>query len=265
MSTKPTEFVPGKGASMNAAIHRDFTIGVLMIDSLSLKIPGSMASDATFPLPMRRRRVSGAGAREVLRGGYGTRDAFVAAARELEAAGVGLITTNCGFLVKFQRDIAAAVTVPVVASPLLLAPLLGRFLPAGRRLGILTYDSRDLADDVLGAAGIDRQSVAIAGVEDCPAWQILWEYDGEPDLPVMERELLDLGRSLQRANPDLGAILLECAAMPPFAGVLREALGLPIYDIRNAVDLALQGLPTPTGRQLPADATMLEPSYAAET
>ena len=36
------------------------------------------------------------------------------------------ITTNCGFLAKFQREIAAAVTVPVFTSSLMLVPMVHR-------------------------------------------------------------------------------------------------------------------------------------------
>lgn len=245
-----------------------FSLGVLMLDSLSLQLPGSMASDATFAVPMIRRRVIGSGAREVLRGGYQALEPFVAAARELDRQNVGLITTNCGFLVKFQDHIAAAVSVPVVASPLLLVPLLSRLLPGGKRLGILTYDSRDLSDDVLRAAGInrDRLPLAIAGVEGCQSWQILWEKDGEPDYAAMEDELLVLGRMLLRNNPDVGAFVLECAAMPPFAEMLRDSLGLPVYDIRDAVEMAMRGLPGRAGLpRSPATTDMLNSSFAADT
>ena len=55
--------------------------------------------------------------------------AFVEGARALEREGVGAVTTNCGFLVKYQRELAAAVAVPVFSSSLLLVPLVHRVLP----------------------------------------------------------------------------------------------------------------------------------------
>src|SRR5438552_3250101 len=62
----------------------------------------------------------------------------VAGARELERGGVRAITTNCGFLAMFQRELAAAVSVPVFTSSLMLVPLVSRMLGPDRRVGILT-------------------------------------------------------------------------------------------------------------------------------
>jgi hypothetical protein len=62
---------------------------------------------------------------------------------------VGAITTSCGFLVKFQRELAAAVSVPVFTSSLLLVPFVHRLLAPGRRIGILTVVT--LAHNALAA------------------------------------------------------------------------------------------------------------------
>src|SRR6266480_815142 len=91
-----------------------FTVGILMLDTRFPRIPGDMGNAATFPFPVRYHRVAGAVPDLVVRrGAEGLLPAFVDGARQLEREGVGAITTNCGFLIKFQRDLAAAVKVPV--------------------------------------------------------------------------------------------------------------------------------------------------------
>src|SRR6267378_3924189 len=86
-------------------------------------IPGDMGNAATFPFPVRYQRVTGADPDLVVRrGAAGLLPNFVEGARQLESEGVGAITTNCGFLVKFQRELAASVAVPVFTSSLLLVP-----------------------------------------------------------------------------------------------------------------------------------------------
>src|SRR5216110_1299577 len=98
-----------------------FTVGILMLDTRFPRIPGDMGNAGTFPFPVRYHRVQGAGPDLVVRrGAEGLLPAFVDGARQLEREGVGAITTNCGFLIKFQRDLAAAVKVPVFTSSLLL-------------------------------------------------------------------------------------------------------------------------------------------------
>ena len=38
-------------------------------------------------------------------------------------------------------------------------------------------------------------------------------------------------------HDDIGAIVLECTNMPPYAAALRDALGLPVFDIYSLISL----------------------------
>src|SRR5687767_12146543 len=132
-----------------------FSVGILMLDTRFPRIPGDMGNATTFPFPVRYHRVAGASPDRVVRGGAtGLLPAFVEGARALEREGVGAITTNCGFLVKFQRDLAASVSVPVFTSSLLVVPLVHRMLPPGRRVGVLTVNAATLTREHLDGAGI---------------------------------------------------------------------------------------------------------------
>src|SRR5881409_4341223 len=142
------------------------TVGILMLDTRFPRISGDMGNAATFPFPVRYHRVSGADPDLVVRrGAEGLLPAFVDGARALEGEGVGAITTNCGFLVKYQQALAAAVRVPVFTSSLLLVPLVHRLLPAGRRVGIMTVNSAGLTPEHFAGAGIGDIPVAVAGME----------------------------------------------------------------------------------------------------
>ena len=65
------------------------------------------------------------------------------------------ITTICGFLSLYQREISAHVGVPVAASSLMQIPLIERTLPSGKRVGILTVSAGNLSKEHLLAAGAD--------------------------------------------------------------------------------------------------------------
>ena len=85
-----------------------------MLDTRFPRVRGDMGNAATFPFPVRYHRVAGANPDLVVRrGAAGMLDGFIDGARQLEREGVGAITTNCGFLVKFQGELAASVRVPV--------------------------------------------------------------------------------------------------------------------------------------------------------
>ena len=66
---------------------------------------------------------------------------FIAAARELERDGASAITTSCGFLALFQRELAASVRVPLWTSSLLLVGEIEARLAPGRRVGIVSADA----------------------------------------------------------------------------------------------------------------------------
>ncbi|HMH51398.1 MAG TPA: hypothetical protein VK548_14270, partial [Candidatus Acidoferrum sp.] len=101
-----------------------FTVGILMLDTKFPRIAGDMGNASTFPFPVRYHRVTGASPERVVRGGAeGLLPNFIEGALALESEGVGAITTNCGFLVKFQRELAASVKIPVFTSSLLMVPL----------------------------------------------------------------------------------------------------------------------------------------------
>jgi len=64
----------------------------------------------------------------------------------------------------------------------------------------------------------------------------------DPDLDLTRQDVLDAGRHLLRRHPEVGAIVLECTNMPPYAASLRSALGLPVYDIYSMVTWFHAGL-----------------------
>src|SRR3989441_12379661 len=132
-----------------------FTVGILMLDTRFPRIAGDMGNAATFEFPVRYQRVSGADPDLVVRrGASGLLPAFIAGARALEREGVGAITTNCGFLVNVQRELSAAVNVPVFTSSLLLVPLVHRMLEPRRRVGILTVNPGTLTPEHLEGAAL---------------------------------------------------------------------------------------------------------------
>jgi hypothetical protein len=227
-----------------------FTVGILMLDTRFPRIPGDMGNATTFPFPVRYHRVPGAVPDLVVRrGAAGLLPAFVDGARQLAREGVGAVTTNCGFLVRYQAELAASVRVPVLTSSLLLVPLVHRMLPPGRRVGILTVNAATLGDEHLRGAGIGPDvPIAVAGLEGEKEFtRVLLGDETELDVDQAREEHVRVTRRLVADHPDVGALVLECTNMPPYAPDIQRASGLPVFDIVSLVTLvhgALQaGLP----------------------
>ena len=222
-----------------------FTVGILMLDTRFPRITGDMGNATTFPFPVRYHRVSGADPDLVVRrGAEGLLPAFIDGARALEREGVGAITTNCGFLIKYQDELARAVSVPLFTSSLLLVPLVHRMLPAGRRVGLMTVNAGTLTVEHLRGAGIGADvPLAVAGMETEKEFtRALLDNELELDVDLAREEHVRVARRLVSEHPDVGAIVLECTNMPPYAADIQRETGRPVFDIVSLVTLVHGGL-----------------------
>lgn len=239
MSTRPNhERVAHGGKAIYGA-----RLGILMLEARFPRIPGDMGNAETWPFPVLYKVVAGASPQRVVRErANGLLDAFLAAARELVDLGADGITTNCGFLSLFQTQIARHVGVPVATSSLMQAPMIERVLPAGRQVGILTISARTLTPEHLAAAGA-RADTAVAGTDEGREFtRAILGNEPVLDVAAAERDIIAAGDALVGRHPHIGAVLLECTNMAPYAAALREHLQLPVYDIYSFITWFHAGL-----------------------
>src|SRR6202048_4065239 len=133
-------------------------VGILMLETRFPRIPGDIGHAATWPFPVLYKVVRGATGERVTTARANDSstellDAFLAAGAELVQDGADGITTSCGFLSIYQRELAAHCRVPVAASALMQLPLVERLLPPRKRVGVLTFSAGPLGPDHLTAAG----------------------------------------------------------------------------------------------------------------
>ncbi|MDQ1722026.1 MAG: hypothetical protein QOI26_1760, partial [Pseudonocardiales bacterium] len=53
----------------------------------------------------------------------------------------------------------------------------------------------------------------------------------ELDVEQLKADVLHQVDELARANPDLGALVIECTDLVPFAHAIQQRLGMPVFDI----------------------------------
>lgn len=221
------------------------TLGILMLDTRFPRIPGDIGNPETFPFPIRKLRVEGASTkRVVVEGDQALLEPFLTGAKELEKAGVGAITTSCGFLAKFQKELAAQVRVPVFASSLLQSALAYSRLPEGKIVGILTSDARTLTEQHFRGVGIEAVPKVVYGLENTHFHHVF--VGDNPDLdPQQAREdMVQAALRMTAEHPQVGAIVFECTNMPPYAYAVSQATGLPVYDITTLASYIMAGLQT---------------------
>ena len=234
--------IRGGNAKGGKAIY-GASVGILMLEARFPRIPGDMGNALTWPFPVHYKVVRSASPDRVVRqGAEGLLDVFIAAARELVADGVDGITTNCGFLSLFQQELADAVRVPVATSSLMQVRMVNALLPVGKRAGILTVSASSLTPKHLEKAGVPAGTPVGSTEGGREFTRVLLDNEMELDVDLARQDNVDAARALAAANTDLGAIVLECTNMIPYAADIREATGLPVFSIETFVRWFQAGL-----------------------
>lgn len=223
-------------------------LGVLELDEgLSPDSPylppreGALLNPASFGRTIITEIVEGAFADVVIQGDPSLEDACVSAARRLVERGAGAIAGDCGFFIRHQAAISAAVDVPVVTSSLLLIPTLLRQLGPTKKLAVITADSRYCSEDLLGIENsTDRTRVVIGGIE---GGEYIRNTLARPfvrtSVEQIEHEVGACISQLRAKYRDIAMLLFECTGFPCVTNVLRRSTGLPIYDITDLCRMAL--------------------------
>ena len=213
-----------------------------MLDTQFPRILGDVGNPKSYSFPTRSCVVHGAGSLDIVRNGLPSKNLiadFCAAAKKLEMEGAFAIISSCGFLISVQEQIAKAVNIPVMVSALSLYTQIESRLEVGASVGILTASSKNLGNFALDAAGIKRENIQIAGMEDCPAFAnaILREKEKQIislDEKSISAAIVKKALMLQKNYPKMGVLLLECGNLPPYTDALKSATGLPVYSILDA-------------------------------
>ncbi|WP_170763322.1 aspartate/glutamate racemase family protein [Ruegeria lacuscaerulensis] len=215
------------------------SIGVLCLESYFPKPPGHIKNPSSLPFPVLYEMIDGVTVPKLLNNPTPELlEPFIKGAQRLEAEGVRAITGSCGFLALFQKELAAAVSVPVFASSLIQVPL--AFNMTGAPVGILTADASALTQrhfEGVGAAGIP---VAVKGLEETSEFAevILRNTRTRMDTDLIESEVLNAVRNLKREAPEIRSLVLECTDLPPYASQIQQELKLPVFDLTTLAQMA---------------------------
>lgn len=213
-------------------------VGILVLERRMPFIPGDVRNAGTYGYPVLYKTIPGLSAVDCTSAAPNFAGAIVEAARALEAQGVKAIGSDCGALAMFQDDVREAVRVPVCLSSLMQLPMIARALDPARPIAIVTADAA-----VLPAALLRRPDIAVAnpiivrGMQDKSEFRsAVLQSKGTLDSDLVTAEAIDVVRRLRVEQPDLGAVVLECSMLPPYARAIQQAVGLPVYDFATMID-----------------------------
>jgi aspartate/glutamate racemase len=215
-------------------------LGLLMLQTRFPRPRGDVGHPLTFGFEVRRHVVLGATPERVVRGrDPAALSPFIDAARSLVKGGCDAIGTSCGFLALWQRELQAALPVPVWSSALLQ---LAAEQAAGRRCGVITIEAASLRPAHFEAVGADP-ATPVEGITPGSALHRTLLLDlPQLDAADAQGQVLAAARRLLERHPGIDTLVLECTNLPPYAPALREACGLPVLDVVTLLNARLAAL-----------------------
>ena len=233
--------MPDRTEAAEAASAAGFRLGVVMLATSFPRLKGDMGHPETFPFPVLYRRVEQAQVARVVTEGETApelAEAILETARALETEGASLVATSCGFLGGLQTRLQAALSVPVIASSLLLLPLLRTLYGPARPIGVLTFDSTRLSPRHFGnlGEGALAGAVEIEGLESGAELHRVVSQDlAALDRTRAEQDAVAAARRLVGRCPAVPALLLECTNLSPYRTAIVRAVSRPVYDLNQAI------------------------------
>lgn len=211
-------------------------VGILMLDTAFPRPVGDIGNTASFDFPVLYRTVEAAVPDRVVR--QSDREllpAFIEAGQALIKDGAGAITTSCGFLVLFQKELEDALGVPVITSSLCQVSAVNAALPNGKRAGVLTISGTSLTAAHLKASGatIDTPLGSTEGGKEFT--RAILNNETALDFNLARDDNVDAAKELITAHSEVGALVLECTNMGPYIPDIKSETGLPVFSILDVV------------------------------
>ncbi|MBV0893067.1 aspartate/glutamate racemase family protein [Paracoccus sp. Z118] len=219
------------GSRSRRSIH-GVMLGIIVLDTGFRRLPGDIAHAGTWPFPVQFRIVRGVRPRDVIEGDpRESLGAFREAIDDLVALGCSAITTSCGFLAAVQDELTRHSPVPFLSSALLQIPIVARILPAERVPGLIVSDRAALGDRHFRGVGAGPGLPMAALSADGPLLRNMREQAPIVDPAAQEADVMATVANLLERHPEVGALVFECANLPPYSAAVSRRFGLPVFDI----------------------------------
>ena len=216
-------------------------IGIIAVDLIYPKLPGNVANATTYDFPVLYKKVK-FDIELLFEGASEIEAEIIDAARELETEGVRAIIGACGYFAHFQRQVAEAVNVPVFLSSLCQLPIIKLALKPSQRIAVLAASEEDLKDTLLEKMGANPKDCLIQDIGKLESFAPIRYGRTELDNARLAKDLVQMSQAMVRENPDIGAILLECSDLPPYAYDIQAATGLPVFDFITLINWVKQAV-----------------------
>lgn len=221
-----------------------YGIGIIHLDKVWYPMaPGNVVNAWTYKFPVRFKAVKGLDTPKLHSGDPSAYEEILRAAKELEQEGVRAIAGACGFFGHFQSRLAEDMEMPIGLSSLIQIPWIRSMIKKGKKIGILTANASAIDNRILESCGVyDAEDLVIADLRQEEQFSAIMEDRGSFDHAGVRREVVTAAKKLIEEHDDIGAILLECSDMPPYAAAVQNAVNLPVFDFITLINYMNQAV-----------------------
>jgi len=217
-------------------------VSILQLDTKFLRIPGDIGCEKTFIEPPQHLIVEGAKAHDVVTSRPENIDIipFLEAA---QSATGDILTTSCGFLAPYQKELQENLNIPVVVSSISQLPEMSKIY-SPEQVIILTIAADKLCKKHLPRV-LWKYSKCICGLGNSSYFhKVIFEDMMMFDEAKVADELLTVFKNA--CNENTRALLLECTNMPPYKAHLKQFKDIKVFDILSAIEALLPKTVNPT-------------------
>lgn len=209
-------------------------IGIICLENIWIPIlPGNVMNGSTYDFPVQLQFVKGLDNHTLFTGADEIYDGILEAAKELKKYGVRAITGACGFFGNYHKRLAEDMDIPVAMSSLVQLPWIASLLRPSEKIGVLTANEESFTDGLLKNCGVPDDIIkrlVVKGMGKEPDFKTVIDNTGAFDNAAVKEEITKKAMSMVEENPEIGAFLLECTEMPPYAHLIQAVTQRPVYD-----------------------------------
>lgn len=112
-----------------------------------------------------------------------------------------------------------------------MVPWITQLIKPNQKIGVLTANGRALTPKLFDACGVaDPDRLIVRDLYDEPEFSCIMTYRGHFDNDGVRDEVVGKAMEIMTEEDEIGAFLLECSDMPPYAYAIQAATQRPVFD-----------------------------------
>lgn len=217
------------------------TIGIIALNLDYEKAIGNVANAQSFYFPVLYEIID-IDLELLFKGDASLNDAIITAAKKLENSGVRAIIGACGFFAHYQKLLKESVNIPVFASSLLQVPLIESSLADDKKIAVFAANGDNIGQALIALGNTNTDNYVLVDVNQLKEFAPIRYGKQLLNNEALELALTNLAKQTVEADPNIGAILLECSDLPPYTRAIQQHTHLPVFDFLTLINSVHQAL-----------------------